>query len=153
MAKPTDPTEIKTGRPAKNPELGKRMNVMFRMNEGPRSQVARKAEDNGRSLSEEVERRIEQSLRGDVRIHALMTLVGGPDMLMFCSFISGDLNNAIKEANNKFGAEPEWFKSDEKLEYVCAHMKNRVEHTVQAFAGTCFTGAAQKISNHIISQE
>lgn len=153
MAKSEQTAEKKVGRPAKSPDLGKRVNVMFRLNEVRRDQLMAKAEANGRSMSEEIERRLEGSLQADTRLLGLINLVGGADMLMFCSFISGDLNTAIKEANNKFGSDPEWFKSDEKLAFVCAHMGQRVEHTVQAFAGMSFTGAAQKVAGHILEQE
>lgn len=50
----------KLGRPAK--ALGKRQSYAFRMNEPVRAVVATAAEANGRSLSEEIERRVAESV-------------------------------------------------------------------------------------------
>lgn len=55
----SDEAPKKVGRPAK--ALGKRQSYAFRMNDPVRAVVAAAAEANGRSLSEEIERRVEQS--------------------------------------------------------------------------------------------
>ncbi|MET3695406.1 hypothetical protein [Methylobacterium goesingense] len=49
------------GRPLKNPEQGKRLNVMFRLGEARKDQLMQAAEISGRSMSEEIEKRIEES--------------------------------------------------------------------------------------------
>lgn len=59
-AKP-QPTK-RPGRPPKKPELGKRANVMFRLNDATREALMSAAKDAGRSMSEEIERRVEESL-------------------------------------------------------------------------------------------
>lgn len=71
----------KVGRPLKDPEGGRRHNAMFRMSETLRARLSASAEAEGRSLSEEIERRLEasfaaQDMRQIVReeIRAALTL-------------------------------------------------------------------------------
>lgn len=52
------------GRPPKAPEKGRRQNYTFRMSDADRDKVVAAADAAGRSVSEEIERRIEDSFRG-----------------------------------------------------------------------------------------
>jgi hypothetical protein len=51
------------GRPPKAPERGKRQNYTFRLHDSTRERLSEIAQENGRSLSEEIEYRIERSFR------------------------------------------------------------------------------------------
>jgi hypothetical protein len=51
------------GRPPKAPEKGKRQNYTFRMSDADRDKLVEAAEANGRSMSEEIERRVEESFK------------------------------------------------------------------------------------------
>ena len=64
----------RTGRPPKNPELGKRVNVMFRLNEATRDQLRTDAEAAGRSMSEEIEDRLQKSIESP-KIYEAVTAV------------------------------------------------------------------------------
>ncbi|GEP06774.1 hypothetical protein [Methylobacterium oxalidis] len=53
------------GRPPKAPEKGRRQNYTFRMSDADRDRIIDAAARSGRSMSEEIERRIERSLAND----------------------------------------------------------------------------------------
>jgi phage protein D len=55
----------KRGRPPKRPGAGSRRNYAFRMTDATRDQVVAAADKNGRSMSEELEARIEASFAED----------------------------------------------------------------------------------------
>ncbi len=65
-------TERKRGRPPLRPKQRKRNNVTIRFRDDLKSKVQKAGEDNGRSLSEEIEARLEQSFVGDDVIHHML---------------------------------------------------------------------------------
>lgn len=58
------PPKKRMGRPPKAPEKGRRQNYTFRMSDADRDKVVAAADAAGRSVSEEIERRIEDSFSG-----------------------------------------------------------------------------------------
>tara|TARA_R110000796_G_scaffold252498_1_gene387141 strand:- start:2224 stop:2412 length:189 start_codon:yes stop_codon:yes gene_type:complete len=57
------PETRKRGRPTLDPEKRKRNNVTLRLRDALKKQLIEQATDNGRSLSEEMEYRLEHSMR------------------------------------------------------------------------------------------
>lgn len=55
----------RTGRPPKAPEKGRRQNYTFRMSDQTRDRIIEAAAQAGRSMSEEIEARVEASFRDD----------------------------------------------------------------------------------------
>lgn len=100
-------------------------------------------------MSEEMEHRIERSLLQDGRLYSVLQLIGGQDMVMFASMMSGDLKIAIRDADAKVGGAVEWYDSPEKLDLVCAHMQEVIARTVSTFARMCQTGVADRAGQHV----
>ena len=75
----------RVGRPAKNPALGKRINAMFRLNEATRDRLMAAAEQSGRSMSEEIERRIDRSFED---IDLMLAYFGKPETLKLAHAIA-----------------------------------------------------------------
>lgn len=144
------PAKNRGGRPRKDPVKGRRGNYSFRMSEAVRAQLSAKAEENGRSISEEVEYRIEQSLQKDGRLQAVMTLVGGADLVLFASMVNGDLRGAIEQANAQVGGKLEWYESPEKIEIVRRHMQDVAGRTAETFARLVQNGVASRTGQHML---
>lgn len=77
MGNDEKPAPKRTGRPPKNPELGKRSNIMFRLNEARKEQLMAAAADCGRSMSEEIEARVEKSFENAHRDDLIKSILGG----------------------------------------------------------------------------
>lgn len=75
----------RVGRPAKNPALGKRINAMFRLNEATRDRLMAAAEQSGRSMSEEIERRIDRSFED---VDLMLAYFGKPETLKLAHAIA-----------------------------------------------------------------
>lgn len=75
----------RVGRPAKNPALGKRINAMFRLNEATRDRLMAAAEQSGRSMSEEIERRIDRSFED---VDLMLSYFGKPETLKLAHAIA-----------------------------------------------------------------
>lgn len=70
------------GRPPKAPEKGRRQNYTFRMSDSTRDQVISAAEQSGRSISEEIERRVEESLlQRNIIDHLSAYINSGADLI------------------------------------------------------------------------
>lgn len=69
------------GRPPKAPEKGRRQNYTFRMSDQTRDSVIEAASKSGRSMSEELEWRIEESFREENRLALTTSLLNGSDNL------------------------------------------------------------------------
>lgn len=65
----------KIGRPRKRPEQGRRLNVMFRLSEATQVRAKAAAMEAGRSLSEELERRVEQSFDAQTTAELTVKLI------------------------------------------------------------------------------
>ena len=138
----------KGGRPLKDASKGKRAKYAFRMSDFTRDQITGHANENGRSLSEEVEYRIEQSLQKDGRLNSVLTMLGGSEMVMFATLMSGDLRIAIGEADAKVTSKLQWFESPEKLEVVRQHMRDVVGRATDTFAQMVQSGVAKRTGQH-----
>jgi hypothetical protein len=145
----TGADRAKGGRPLKDASKGKRAKYAFRMSDFTRDQLEGKASESGRSLSEEVEYRIEQSLQKDGRLNTVLTMLGGAEMIMFATLMNGDLRIAIGEADAKAPSKLQWFESPEKVEIVRAHMAEVVGRTVDTFARMAQTGVAARTGQNI----
>lgn len=91
------------GRPPKAPEKGRRQNYTFRLSDQTRDQVIEAAADSGRSMSEELEWRIEESFRekqGEVLAKALLN--GSDNLYKLMSRISG-LVSSIENYKDRSG--------------------------------------------------
>jgi DNA-directed RNA polymerase specialized sigma24 family protein len=66
-------TEVKRGRgrPPKAPEKGKRQNYTFRLSDSARQLLVEAAEKSGRSVSEEIEERVERSFEVDALMNSM----------------------------------------------------------------------------------
>lgn len=101
----------RVGRPPKNPTLGKRINAMFRLNEATRDRLMAAAGQSGRSMSEEIERRVEESLREDAKQDLTLSLLNGSEylksLIVQVSSVVSYLEN-LKDINNKPIGSKEW---------------------------------------------
>lgn len=138
----------KGGRPLKDATKGKRAKYAFRMSDFTRDQIEGRANESGRSLSEEVEYRVEQSLQKDGRLNSVLTMIGGPEMIMFSALMTGDLRIAIAEADAKAPGKLQWFESPEKLEIVRQHMTDAIGRAIDTFARMVETGVASRTGQH-----
>ncbi|TNC16408.1 hypothetical protein FF100_03950 [Methylobacterium terricola] len=102
MAEAEKKVAKRTGRPPKNPELGKRINVMFRLNEARRDQLMRDAERNGRSMSEEIEYRLERSYTD---VDAISRYFGRPETVELALTISSLSDRIEKETGKKWSED------------------------------------------------
>lgn len=75
----------RVGRPPKNPALGRRINAMFRLNEATRDRLMAAADQSGRSMSEEIERRIDRSFEN---VDLMMSYFGKPETFKLAHAIS-----------------------------------------------------------------
>lgn len=139
----------KGGRPLKDPAKGKRNKYAFRMSDFTHDQLEVRASEAGRSLSEEVEYRIEQSLQKDTRLSSIINMIGGADMIMFATLVNGDLRIAIEQANAQVGGKLEWFESPDKLALVQRHMQDVVGRTAETFARMVQSGVATRTGQHM----
>lgn len=146
MARSAQPVEKKAGRPAKSPELGKRVNVMFRLNEKPRDTVMFYAEQNGRSMSEEIERRIEASISEDLRLDTLAKFVGGFDRVMFSSMVNAEIDKAIKEVEKKRGGQ-KWIGNQDAIDEVVSKLKDSISACVMSYAWMVSNGLADRFAD------
>jgi hypothetical protein len=97
------PPKRRVGRPPKDPEKGRRQNYTFRLSDQTRDQLVEIATENGRSLSEEIEWRIEESFREkQAELLAKSLLNGSDNLYMLMSRISG-LVSAIENYKDKTG--------------------------------------------------
>ena len=140
------------GRPPSKTPLPKRVNVMFRLTEMTRGKLMRLAEEAGRSMSEELEFRAEQSIRKDVRLHALTQMIGGKDMLMFAALSCGDLRLAIQGADEGVASEKSWYDDERKMEYVKKHMAAVMDRQIDTFASIARTGTATRSGEHALEE-
>ncbi len=138
----------KGGRPLKDASKGKRAKYAFRMSDFTRDQLEGHAQESGRSLSEEVEYRIEQSLQKDGRLNSVLTMLGGAEMIMFAALANGDLRIAIAEADAKVSSKLQWYESPEKLEIVRRHMTDSAGRTIETFAKMAQTGVTTRTGQH-----
>ncbi len=138
----------KGGRPLKDASKGKRAKYAFRMSDFTRDQIEGTPTENGRSLSEEVEYRIEQSLQKDGRLNSVLTMLGGSEMVMFATLMSGDLRIAIGEADAKVPSKAPMVREPEKLEVVRQHMRDVVGRATDTFAQMVQSGVAKRTGQH-----
>lgn len=139
----------KRGRPPKPAAERRRHNQTFRCNDEMLARLQREAEQNQRSVSEEVEYRVAQALQKDVRLQSVLAVIGGADKVMFASMANGDLRIAIEQANTEIGGPLEWYESPEKLNVVRRHMQDVVGRTVDAFAKMVQNGVAERTGDHM----
>ena len=137
------------GRPLKDAAKGKRAKYAFRMSDFTRAQIEGHASEAGRSLSEEIEYRIERSLQSDGRLQSVLTLIGGAERVMFASMANGDLRIAIDQAQAAIGGPLQWHESPDKLELVLKHMQDTIARTVSSFARLEQTGVAARTGQHV----
>lgn len=149
MPKQENSATGRMGRPRKKPDQGKRVSVMFRLGEMIRDQVMAQAQNAGRSMSEEIERRVEGSLSADTRVHSMKEMIGGSEMIMFVSLITGTLRIAIRAADSKINNNKEWYEDPEKVDFVMSYMQNEGAKAVDMFAGMLRTGTAQRAGEHL----
>lgn len=93
----------RVGRPPKDPGKGRRQNYTFRMSDQTRDQLIDVAAESGRSLSEEIEWRIEESFRekqGELLAKSLLN--GSDNLYRLVSRVSG-LVSAIENYKDKSG--------------------------------------------------
>lgn len=103
MAEAEKKTTKRTGRPPKNPELGKRINMMFRLNEARRDQLMQDAERNGRSMSEEIEYRLERSYTD---VDAITRYLGRQETVELALAVSSLADRVEKETGKKWSEDP-----------------------------------------------
>jgi hypothetical protein len=93
----------RVGRPPKAPEKGRRQNYTFRLSDQTRDQVIEAASQSGRSMSEELEWRIEESFRErQIEVLAKSLLNGSDKLYTLMSRVSG-LISAIENYSDKNG--------------------------------------------------
>lgn len=126
------------GRPLKNPEQGKRSNVMFRLGEVRKNQLMQAAEAAGRSMSEEIEARLEASFKEpeiiyktseqaiaqvvDVLNNKTTEKFGGVDGQYAGEEFGKAFSGSIKDVEALIGGPP-WHQNDIKIEEVRQRMR------------------------------
>lgn len=88
------------GRPPKAPEKGRRQNYTFRMSDSTRDQIIDAASKSGRSVSEEIERRVETSFKSSQTDAFVSAMLGGS----MVATIAKDLAIATKHIDPPSGA-------------------------------------------------
>jgi hypothetical protein len=88
----------RTGRPPIDPEKRKGYAVSFRMRDGHRDALQRRADQAGRSLSEEIEYRITESFRHD----ALASHFGGEDTLALVKVLASAIELVERRTGKKW---------------------------------------------------
>lgn len=100
-----------SGRPPKAPEKGRRRNYAFRMSDDVRDRVVAAAEQAGRSMSEEVERRIEDSFKQEAHQNfTLMLFNRSPNLQNLVLQIAtvGGYVESLKDADGKPLGSKDW---------------------------------------------
>lgn len=91
------------GRPPKAPEKGRRQNYTFRLSDQTRDQLVNGAAESGRSLSEEIEWRIEESFREKQGEMLAKSLLNGSDNLYTLMSRIAGLVSTIESYKDKSG--------------------------------------------------
>lgn len=114
------------GRPLKNPALGKRSNVMFRLSESRKEMLMEAAASEGRSMSEEIERRIEESFAlGDAKVMLdksevakdLAWLLDEEKIRQQIGELAYLLYRVHEHSDRIYGEDMKWFQN-EKIHYI-----------------------------------
>lgn len=96
------------GRPPKAPEKGRRQNYTFRLSDQVRDQLIDAASESGRSMSEEIEWRIEESFREKQGEMLAKSLLNGSDnlyrLVSRISGLVGALENYKDKSGNRLGS-------------------------------------------------
>jgi hypothetical protein len=123
------------GRPPKAPEKGRRQNYTFRLSDQVRDQLIDVASESGRSLSEEIEWRIEESFRekqGELLAKSLLN--GSDNLYKLVSRISGlvsALENYKDKSGNGLGSR-DWNNHEPTRAAIRAGVKALVDDIVPA---------------------
>lgn len=107
------------GRPRKYPGTEKRPTLTFRVRDGLHEKLKQSSEDGERSISEEIERRLERSYEIDKlarnacsnTIDTLEALFGGPQMMRFTM----DLSYGLRQALGRERATADEFKNNREV--------------------------------------
>jgi hypothetical protein len=92
------------GRPPKDPGKGTRRNYAFRMSDQTRDMVVAAADKSGRSMSEELERRVEQSFQAEGTEVLAKSLLNGSDNLYVLLSRVSSLVSTIENYTDKSGS-------------------------------------------------
>lgn len=121
------------GRPPKAPEKGRRQNYTFRLSDQTRDQVIDAAAESGRSMSEELEWRVEESFRekqGELLAKSLLN--GSDNLYKLVSRVSGlvsALENYKDKSGNKLGSR-DWDNHEPTRAAIRAGIKALIDDLV-----------------------
>ncbi|WP_082552536.1 Arc family DNA-binding protein [Methylobacterium sp. Leaf456] len=105
MAKDQDAPRRPRGRPAKAPERGRRQNYTFRMSDATRDLVISAANSSGRSISEEIEKRVEDSFEQETRDSLTLMLLNGSENLRRLVIQVATLGAFVENLKDKDGTQ------------------------------------------------
>lgn len=121
MAEIEEKPRKRTGRPPKAPEKGRRQNYTFRMSDETRDKVVESAAISGRSMSEELEWRVEHSfdLGGAISLMSINTSVLLQRVSIACAIIEN-----WRDANGEKKGSTDW----KNHEPTAAAIKSALRH-------------------------
>lgn len=145
------PIKKRMGRPPKSPEKGKRQNYTFRMSDADRDKLIAFAERSGRSMSEEIERRVELSFEQSVKIADIIEFIGGKEYLWFAALLIGELKTSITKAEDAIKSDKIWYEDQNKIKFIREMISKRSELTVSTFSVLKNTGVGDQTLKNMLA--
>jgi hypothetical protein len=132
----------KRGRPPKPVAERRRHNQTFRCNDEMLARLQEEADRNQRSISEEVERRLDKSLENEkiseaieaIYMRNLHMIFGGEEGFKEVINIGIYWNRAKERYERRFGSEKKWFESEEGFRFVEDYFKSSVRLVLRGIA-------------------
>lgn len=132
----------KRGRPPKPVAERRRHNQTFRCNDEMLARLQTEADRNQRSISEEVERRLDRSLENEkiseaveaIYMRNLNMIFGGDDGLNEVLNIGMFWKRAKDRYKKKFGPNSKWFETEEGFLFVEDYFKSSVRMVLRGIA-------------------